>query len=59
MEEEKDNQENGELDQKNSVLENNENEAQEDSNEDNKNIKDLNPEDENDVKVYFQNLIKL
>ena len=45
MEEEKDNQENGELDQKNSVLENNENEAQKDSNEDNKNIKDLSPED--------------
>ena len=45
MEEEKDNQENGELDQKNSVLENNENETQEDTNEDNKNIKDLSPED--------------
>ena len=45
MEVEKDNQENGELDQKNSVLENNENETQEVTNEVNENIKDLSSED--------------
>ena len=45
MEEEKDNQEKSELDHKNGVLEDNKNENQEDANENNKNLKDLSPED--------------
>jgi len=45
LEEEKDNQEKSELDHKNGVLEDNKNENQEDANENNKNLKDLSPED--------------